>query len=295
MSIKKQMIDIAYCVNRKMLNPLCVSVYSVAANIHSGRIWIFHSNLLPSEQEQISLTISPFPDIKVNYLAVDTEIFDDLEGLHGEVIPFVKLLIPEMIDGLERVIYLDADTVVVDGLADLYYHNLSGHTLGAVSYEDLSMSLEKEYFAAEGLDLNAAGFNSGVMLIDVEKWKNLGLTSKLISEARNANAKYGVLDQPVLNKVFYQKFCQLRIRYNKRATPGSRLSERHTKDGIIHFVGIPKPWDFGGEWLNKNYKLYANYQCNAGIYPRSPIKIFKDDGIFRVLKGVYVGLKTIVS
>ena len=69
----------------------------------------------------------------------------------------------------------------------------------------------------------------------------------------------------VMNVVFYKRFLPLRIRYNKRAGPGTRLEKKHTTDGILHFVGIPKPWDIGGQWFNRNYHLYEKYRRQAGV------------------------------
>jgi len=287
-------INVCYCVNRKVLAPLCVSAFSAAASVDGEEItiWIFHEDLTSQDIRRVQSVFTPFSDVILNTRRIETGDLSSLHGLHGETIPLAKVLIPRHVDGqLDRIVYLDADTVVIGGLEDLYRHNLKGNVIGAVSYETLGESYTRDFFRSKGLDLQEKAFNSGVLLIDVAAWNEKGWTRKVVDFLRANSKKYDGADQASLNVVFYKRFLPLRIRYNKRAGPGTRLEKKHTTDGILHFVGIPKPWDIGGQWFNKNYHLYEKYRRQAGVPGRSTLDLISDTGWRRATKGLLTGLR----
>jgi lipopolysaccharide biosynthesis glycosyltransferase len=287
-------MHVCYCLNRKMLEPLCVSAYSAAVNMEREglTIWVFQTDFSPQDIDRLQRHLNPFPGVTLKVQSVDMDVFGGIKGLHGEVVPFAKLLLPRWMEGrADRIIYLDADTVVAGGLRDLYERNLEGHTLGAVSYEPFRRTLEVDFYRARGLDLERDSFNSGVMLIDIEKWNAGAKTEQLIEQVRDVDPREAEGDQPFLNATFYDDFLSLRIRYNKRAGPSERLEKKHTTDGILHFVGIPKPWNIGGRWFNENYHLYEKHRRRAGVPARSLWKVVQDEGGRRVLKGLLAGVR----
>lgn len=291
-------VHVCYCANRKMLEPLCVSAFSVAASVAERdiTIWVFHSDFYSADVGKLLNILDPFPNAALEVESINVDAFDEVRGLHGDVMPFTKLILPRLMDGkTERIVFLDADTVVVGGLDDLYQRNLEGHILGAVSYETLGCAQESDFFRAGGLDLEKNSFNSGVMLIDVERWNAADKSGQLINQVKQVDPQEAESDQPFLNVAFYDNFLPLRIRFNKRAGPDSKLKKKHTTDGILHFVGIPKPWDIGSRWLNKNYHLYEKHRKRAGVSKRSPREIIRDDGWRRVAKGLLSGLRALVG
>lgn len=280
-----------------MLRPLCVSIFSAAKSVGGRNItfWVFHEDLRTAELEQVQQLIEQFPEVSLIHQQIDVNDFAGLSGLHGEVIPLAKPLIPHLVNGLtHRIIYLDADTVVISGLNDLYRHSLDGNILGAVSYEALGEAYTSDFFQSHGLDLNERAFNSGVLVVDVEAWNKEKMTRKVLDFLKVNSSKYDGADQASLNVIFHKRFYPLRIRYNKRASPGSRLEQKYTKDGIVHFVGIPKPWDVGGRWLNQNYSLYEQYRQEAGVRPRTTREVVRDTGWRRTGKGLLAGLRAAI-
>jgi lipopolysaccharide biosynthesis glycosyltransferase len=255
-------------------------------------IWVFHENYKPEHKQSVRDALCSFEDVELSFHKVALDEFTGLSGLHGETIPLAKSIIPRMMAGkARRIIYLDADTVVMGGLSDLYSHDLNGCVIGAVSHEVLANAYTREFFASQKLDLNEKAFNSGVLLIDVEAWNGQNLTQGLLAFLKaNAN-KYDGADQASLNVIFHKRFFPLRIRYNKRANPGQRLEDEHVQDGILHFVGIPKPWDPGGKWFNKNYPHYESHRQQIQMPPRPFWKKVRDTGWWRVVKGLSAGLR----
>jgi lipopolysaccharide biosynthesis glycosyltransferase len=288
-------IHLCYGADQNMLEPLCVSAHSAAASV-PGRdlsIWVFHPDLTPAAIEQLRRVLAPFPGAALHVQAIDLEVFADIKGLHGAVMPFVKLLLPQrMQHQAARIVVLDADTVVVGGLEALYDHNLNGRALGAVSYGPLKNTLEAEFFAAQGLDLQTASFNSGVMLVDVNRWNDNRTTEHLIETITAVDPRTVESDQPFLNLAFYDDFESLRIRYNKRAGPDTRIPPADAADGVLHFVGLPKPWDLGGRLFNVNYRVYEEYRRRAGVPHTPSLGLVPDERWERAAKGLWAGLRT---
>lgn len=294
----EEKIHVCYCVNRKVLPPFCVSAFSVAASAANRRvvIWAFQDDFRPGDIAQLRETLAPFPRAEVRVRSIDLGRFAGWEGLHGEAITFAKPLLPALLrEETNRIVYLDADTIVADGIADLYDRDLEGYPIGAVSYGSLADTQNRRFFASEGLDLRKKSFNAGVLLIDVEEWGRRGLTEQVVGVMRAKHKAYSGADQAAQNAIFHGDFLDLRIRHNKRASPDTKLREEQATDGIIHFVGIPKPWDAGGRWLNRNHWLYARHRREAGVAPCSAVERLQRGGWWRGAKGWIAGVRAAFS
>lgn len=288
-------IHLAYCVNRKMLTPLRVSIHSALSSLPADRtavVWVFHMDLTADDLVTLRRTVeATCNDCALHVERLDVSHFRRLDGLHGEVIPFGKVLLPELLAGrARRVVYLDADTVVAGNLDELYDHDLEGRMLGAVSYETCGQALQADFFGEEGLDLSAKAFNSGVLLIDVEAWNAAGTTERAIRYIQANHHRYQGADQGALNVLFHGRFLPLRIRYNKRASAGTELEPADVQDGIIHFVGLPKPWDLGGRWAHKSYEVYARAQARSDVRADRPLDQIRRKGLARTAKGLWTAV-----
>ena len=80
---------------------------------------------------------------------------------------FARLFLEEIIEEEEeRILYLDCDLIINNSIEELWNMNLEGK-IGAV----LADAFSSLYRANIGLEPNDLMFNSGVMLIDMKKWR----------------------------------------------------------------------------------------------------------------------------
>jgi lipopolysaccharide biosynthesis glycosyltransferase len=155
---------------------------------------------------------------------------------------YYRCLIPRVYsDDVNRVVYLDADTLVLCDLGVLMEWPLQGQPVAAVG--DL-MSVIADAIAhwdELGLDWNAPYFNSGVMLMDLPQWRSEGIGNMalkrclldrhrlLIKDRWNQHDQYG------LNVVLQHRWTRLPDRWN-------HFPERASSSpGIVHFLGDTKP------------------------------------------------------
>ena len=173
-------------------------------------------------------------------------------------------LLPETVD---RVLYLDGDTVDIRGLQELWDTDLQGNILGAC----IEATVDKK--RKKNLDMEGIPYiNSGVLLIDLNKWRKECCGEKIINYYREKRGKLFAADQDVINAVLKDKIFYLPPCYNfyniywlypyrvlKKMMGGDwyyseDVFEKSMKQPvIIHFLGEERPWRKGN---NHKYNLW---------------------------------------
>ncbi len=142
---------------------------------------------------------------------------------------YYRLLLPDLIDG-DRVIYLDCDTIVRRSLSELWNVDLRGHPLAAVTDFCLTYHMRNQGlpivhkgkdilvddYALEVLDFDLTTtpyFNSGVLVMDLEAWRNMNVADRCIKFCQEAGA-LNTADQDAANHVLQGDFLRLDPRWN---------------------------------------------------------------------------------
>jgi lipopolysaccharide biosynthesis glycosyltransferase len=167
----------------------------------------------------------------------------------------MKLLIPSLLTE-EKVLYLDCDLIVTTDLGELFATDLGPYVIGASGVMNIAWSVEKGFLTSVGFNQNDKYFNSGVLLIDTIEWNNRDILGKCHDFADEYPVALKAADQTVLNYVFRDDFYELDPLYNYNVYPYSRPIQNKTPGKIYHFLGAPKPWDFMGEIVHRNYPFF---------------------------------------
>jgi len=163
-----------------------------------------------------------------------------------------------------RAIYLDCDIIVKDDLSSLWTLDLDGHAVGA-AVDDF---LNKNQLVRSRVGLSPATYylNSGVMLIDINKWKEKKIGTRALEFCLAHPEQITYWDQCALNHVINGDFKVLERRWNFqssmmidggawRCTP--ELLGQLNAAAIIHFAGVIKPWHY--RCLHPAKDLYWTY------------------------------------
>ena len=158
---------------------------------------------------------------------------------------YYRLLFPYLVpESVHRLLYLDTDIVVINSLQALYQTDIGDLPVGVVIESFVSSRPELGIFEA------GRYFNSGVLLINVPKWKEQKITEKTLHFLAHNSHKLIWMDQDALNAVLINNFYPLDFKYNlttefiPKKLPRKEL-ELFLKDKvIIHYTsgGIKKPW-----------------------------------------------------
>jgi lipopolysaccharide biosynthesis glycosyltransferase len=184
---------------------------------------------------------------------------------YGRVV-WLRFLLPEVLPEVSRVLYIDADTLVVSDPAPLMGADLGGAPLGAVA--NVVYPEHRAHLRALGFDDYRRFLNSGVLLFDLDRFRAEGISESLLAVARDRAADLQWPDQDVLNLVFAERWHALDPRWNAQQTlwiepalaadvlGAAAADEARASPGILHFEGpdLAKPWHtlnthpWRGEW-----------------------------------------------
>ncbi len=188
---------------------------------------------------------------------------------------FLDTLLPEEVD---KVLYLDGDTIVRQDISRLYDTDLSEHVLAA-AVEPTVPADRKEVL---GLEPDANYYNAGVLLINLKLWKERDTGHRILAFfdehggqlfANDQDAINGCLKDEILPVHFTYNFCNTYYFYayravNKWMNPDQRAPKDVYKavckdPAIVHFLGEERPWRHGSR-----HRFGADF---FKYYKRTPI------------------------
>lgn len=186
---------------------------------------------------------------------------------------YLRLCAPELLAGIDKVLYLDSDLVVTGSIADLWNIDIEGYSMAAVHDAVLSYGIAKDYI---GYDYFKEGYaNSGVLLMNLKYWREHDVQRRLFDFLSTHDVK--LPDQDALNAVLHGTVKFVHPRWNCHtgffSLPPLVVGEqrRYIKEmwrgaRIAHFTGPAKPWY--RECVNPYKRVYLKYKrmtpwCNV--------------------------------
>ncbi|MEV0460001.1 glycosyltransferase family 8 protein [Catellatospora methionotrophica] len=176
---------------------------------------------------------------------------------HWEV--YTRVLLPLLLPpGVDRVVSLDADTVVLGDLAELAGHDLGGGILGAVDDRWIAGMYVRRLLGADPrrpLRIPRY-FNAGVMVVDVAAWRRHEVSERTVA-LLGEHRPFAYYEQDPLNLLLAGQWHELPEPWNRLApapqvtpAPSSAVTRQggvdrgRLLDGarIVHFIGTRKPW-----------------------------------------------------
>ncbi|XP_057765729.1 probable galacturonosyltransferase-like 3 [Salvia miltiorrhiza] len=248
---------------------------------------VFHFLSIPHHHPHLRATVgATFP-----YLRFHLYPFNPASVLHlisssvrralDQPLNYARIYLPDLLPpSLRRIIYLDSDLIVVDDIAKLWRIDLNSHVLGAPEYCHANFShyftpkfWSTPFFGATFRRRNPCYFNTGVMVIDLIKWRRHGFTHKLEHWMR-IQKRYRIYELgslPPFLLVFAGNVSPVEHRWNQHGLGGDNLQGlcRDLHPGpvsLLHWSGKGKPW----------LRLDAKKACTLD-YLWSPYDLFKHE------------------
>jgi lipopolysaccharide biosynthesis glycosyltransferase len=255
-------LDVACAAEGEEYVAHCAAMLHSLLEVHRRddvRIWFMHGPDISAElEERVDRMVSDM-GAQVEFLRVpDSEI----EGLptvgFTRKATWYRIFLPELLPDVDRLLYLDADLLVLDSLAPLWSLSLDGYWLGAVT--NVFQDNHKQRPGELGLAGPHVYFNAGVLLMNLAEMRRDGCTRALLAYGVENAARIEWRDQDALNVVLGSKRLELHPRWNtmnsffafpRNARVLGRLKLRRAlrDPAIRHFEGPEqnKPWHPGGD------------------------------------------------
>lgn len=175
---------------------------------------------------------------------------------------YYRVMLPSILPDLEKILYLDCDVLVLDSLQQLWNTPLNDAGVAcardAIDYMRQDRS-QTDHFARLGFRAEDHYFNSGVMLMNLEKMRKRNLERRFFVVREQIDSFIRFSDQDVFNMIYRKDHIELDQKWNYQAPmayfPNEIFYIGNFRPAIIHYTTDEKPWKAGGECPLKNTYL----------------------------------------
>lgn len=267
---------IAYICDNKYAMPTLVSIISLVENTDHCRyrIHILTNALSSDEKERFRHIINSKVDIVFHEIELQSfheKAKEIRQHTHVTLTALIKFELPNCLDNIDKVLYLDSDIIIQRDIYELFDINL----------EEKYAACASELWRNINNDSNDFYFNSGVMLLNLKYMREHNISGKLWEEKARlcSENKSRLMDQDTFNNIFKAQVIKIDVLYNfnpyflqqeyisivNSDSQHYFIDKQEILDSIyiIHYVGKEdKPWVYStarlGEIWDRYYQLTGN-------------------------------------
>lgn len=253
---------LVYCLDENFVQHFLVSLLSLLDHNKDCKVevYVLNKDITENSRRLVNQSVSDF-DVIIHFIYLEPERFKNfLVSVHITIESYFRLVIPEILPAeINRVIYLDCDTVTIGSLKELWHTDMKNRPVAAVP--ELINNRNSEM----GLG-NSITYNSGVLLLDLDKWRKENVSGRILGFLHDFPAKIKFHDQDALNAVLVNDVLSLPFKWNL-TVPFVTVTDKNKgaaykkigKPVIIHFNQTFKPWHYQLRHPFKNlYYIYLN-------------------------------------
>lgn len=201
-------------------------------------------------------------NFNINIIKINDDLLSDCLKVSERITraTYYRLLIPDILENLNKVIYLDCDLIVNYDIQFLWDLDIENKAIAAVT----EMNKKALYVSSPwGLKLykklhipeKNKYFNAGVLIMNLKKWRKYSYAAKMFNYLEENREFILWHDQDALNAILWNDWFELKPQWNVmsafygyRSWSDSPFSEMEynqikNKPYIIHYTnGKDKPW-----------------------------------------------------
>src|SRR5579875_3360148 len=176
----EEALNVVFTIDERFVQHFSVTLVSLLENNKdiTVNIYVIHNIKNLTTFNETKKFIYEVYNIKLNSITVDDSIFEKYKITHhiSKAVYFRLLLVDILPGTIDKILYLDSDTIVTGSLKELLDLNFNDNFLLAVNDVELDITIHR---------LNKIGipikdyFNSGVMFINLELWRSENISKKL--------------------------------------------------------------------------------------------------------------------
>lgn len=285
------MLTIIFSINNAYAPYLYICLKSLLAHIKpcdKYKAYILYTEL--SDRHQKNLLKLQNDNLKIEFSNVESVVNNHKDNFslnaHFTIETYYRFFLPQIFPNLDKVLYLDADTMIMKDISPLFNIDINGYYLGVthdceiVRASNFIGTKYSNYFI-KTLNVDPTNyFQAGVMLVNLKKMREDNITDKLLDALERIGTPKFV-DQDILNTVCRDKvlFIPQNWNYTWHLPFIDELYQKHILSPlnkeyekarlnpyIIHFTGNhTKPTDFPNVPEAQKFWEYAK---NSPYYDR---------------------------
>ncbi|HFR3714876.1 TPA: glycosyltransferase family 8 protein [Streptococcus suis] len=268
-------MNILFTLNDAFVPQVATCIASVVNNLDaedSCHFYLFSDGISEENQSKLKDFITSSGN-KVSFVELNNLLsyFDfDIDTNGWASVVLARLLVDKLLpNDVERIIYLDGDTLLLKNIKSLWEMNLDGKVIGMCPEPTVSKK-RKEF-----LGLSTSPYhNSGVLLIDLKQWREREIGKKVFDFYRENDGKLFAPDQDALNGALKDDIKTLSVTYNyfniydvypyrvlkSLNSPADFIGKEEflhiqKEPDIVHYLGEERPWRIGNQHRFKEQYL----------------------------------------
>lgn len=275
-------IHIACGTNDRYLPHVATLMQSLAASnaMHDITVHVLHDDTVTPDHQRTLQEAAIRVGFELELLRPTAAMREGLppSGSYYPPLIWYRIFLPELLPTLDRVLYLDADTLVLQDLHTVWSVELGSALLAAVA-QPTEVRHSGAALARLGLPGDAAYFNSGVLLMNLRRMREDDFSRRMMeighqqTEQWKHSAHFQLPDQDAFNLACVGSWTRLHPKWNCLASlflskelddpQGDRaleFDEARASPAIVHFegTGYAKPWNY--RCVHPLRQLYLDYR-----------------------------------
>jgi len=266
-------MNILVALNSNYIKPTKVMLKSLFLNNpgESFTVFLMHSTITEEKLDDLDSYIGSHGS-RLEAIKTDDRLFADAPVIfHYTKEMYYRLLAHKFLpDSIDRILYLDCDTLVLNPIREFYDMDMEG-CLYVAAYHDIPSVKEINKIRLSPYEIKAY-HNSGVLLMDLKLHRQFIDETAIYDFVEKNRAKLIMPDQDILNALYGkqiksvdEKIYNYDTRYYNyyKITSGYIWDMEHVIRNtiILHFCGKKKPWKKG--YNGKFLSLYKHYEKQA--------------------------------
>lgn len=257
-------MNIVFCADRAVLPGLHVAAYSLLNRINPAvgqtHFYIFSDALDETDLALLHRTLSTLnKPFSLELRRVDASAFTGFPSLNGSWATYYRLAVPQVL-AVDRFLYVDADTLCDVDVSELEALDMGNSPAAWVPEAPLPGAVDRGVAEHLGNHPDEFYFNAGVILAKVAAWRKQQITERAMEYLKQRPSAFW--DQSALNVVLHGNALTLDAKYNCMSIVRKNWPALTQPNGkintLVHFLNYPKPWDWLGEFVHPQYRLWRS-------------------------------------
>lgn len=273
-------MNLLFSIDQKSIPILFSCVYSILENggYSDVHVFVLHSDLDEDNQNTIR---DFFSEINWEFIKVPEEMFVGfpVSKRYPEQVYYrlaAPLLLPKELD---RILYLDVDTIVIHSLNELYESDFEGNWFMACTHTQPFLTKFNRMRLRIPVEKEQPYVNSGVLMMNLLSLRNSFMLEDIRNFMENNRGRLWLPTQDILTSLYGDKIKIIdALIYNisdhvmcmYNSSNKKKIDEEWVKENsvIIHYFGKNKPWRLGYEGVLGEfyYDLVVKLQERIEIY-----------------------------
>lgn len=246
-------IHIAIAADSNYVIPATVVLQSIFDHNQGADIEIYLLFLEATLKEKEITFLADFVTNRGSNLTPLMITKEQIEGFpetrHGKA-TLLRLCLPVLLPGLDKILYLDGDIIVNNSLTELFTTAITPYYIAAA--KDSAGIYHINYQTAMGIEADHFYFNAGVTLLNLKALREVNLQKQIEAFVEKNYHNIGAPDQDFLNYICQKKTYYIAPKYNmnyalEKDVAAQIWSREEIKEAkyapvIVHYIGPVKPW-----------------------------------------------------